>query len=415
MKSKTLTFALGIALLAALATPVQLAGQKQRYIVIDVGTLGGTFSQAYGINNKGTVVGFATVAGDVALHAFVWRKGVMTDLGTLAPTDTVPASGAYSINDNDEVVGFSETSVPDPQNTCGDSLVCVPVIWRDGTVNALPTLGGTDGSASSINNRGQVVGVAQAAEIDPTCQTPVIKPAVWEKGQVRALDTAPFLDGLIGDGPGPAGNNDNGQIVGTVATCDFSAASAYLWRKDEVVNIGTLGGADITPIAINNKGQATGTAFNGNLNRAFLWQDGVATDLGSLPNFPQVHGNSINNRSQITGQTCDITESFCTTFIWQSGVMTDLNTIVPPDSSLYMIDPSGINARGEIVGLAFQNTPNGFVCCHGFLAIPDSSVVGDSANAAQAEAPQHPQIIIPENIRKILEKQLGHRHHIPGL
>jgi hypothetical protein len=40
MKSKTLTFALGIVLLAALATPFSLAAQQTRYKLIDIGTLG---------------------------------------------------------------------------------------------------------------------------------------------------------------------------------------------------------------------------------------------------------------------------------------------------------------------------------------------------------------------------------------
>jgi probable HAF family extracellular repeat protein len=113
MKSRTLTCITAMTLFAALAVPVRLAAQRQiRYTVTDVGTLGGTFGRAWGINNNGSVVGYATVAGDTALHAFLWRKGVMTDLSTLAPTDTLAFSAAYSINDNDEAVGLSETSVP---------------------------------------------------------------------------------------------------------------------------------------------------------------------------------------------------------------------------------------------------------------------------------------------------------------
>ena len=283
------TLAIPVGATAQEHQPIQSDGQHfQHYTVTDLGTLGGAFSQAFGINNKGAVVGYATLPGDTILHAFVWRKGIITDLGTLAGTDPVPASGAYSINDNDEAVGFSETSEPDPQNTCGDSLVCLPVIWRDEAITPLPTLGGANGTASAINNRGQAVGTAQTAETDPTCQVPVDKPAMWEKSEVRALSTAPLLNGIVGSGPGPAGNNDKGQVVGVVNACDFSEVRATLWENRKIINMGTIEGLPPqntpAPIAINNKGQATGTyTTTAGINRAFVWQDGAFSDLGTLP------------------------------------------------------------------------------------------------------------------------------------
>jgi probable HAF family extracellular repeat protein len=147
MKSKTLVWITLTILFGVLVVPARLAAQKQiRYAVTDLGTLGGTFSRANGINDNGSVVGLATLTGDTALHAFLWRNGTMTDLGTLAPLDSLPYSQANSINDSDEIVGFSETSTPDPlgENSCGDSLVCLPVIWRNGVIATLPTLGGTN-------------------------------------------------------------------------------------------------------------------------------------------------------------------------------------------------------------------------------------------------------------------------------
>ena len=46
----------------------------------DLGTLGGTFGFAQGLNNRGQVVGFSDLSGDLANHAFLWDRGVLTDL-----------------------------------------------------------------------------------------------------------------------------------------------------------------------------------------------------------------------------------------------------------------------------------------------------------------------------------------------
>ncbi|MGC2724022.1 MAG: hypothetical protein WA224_08675, partial [Candidatus Acidiferrales bacterium] len=61
----------------------------------DLGTLGGTFGHPDWVNDAGEVVGFATIPGDQDGHGFLWRNGVMTDLGTVG---TDPDSEGGSIN-----------------------------------------------------------------------------------------------------------------------------------------------------------------------------------------------------------------------------------------------------------------------------------------------------------------------------
>ena len=78
----------------------------------DLGTLGGAFSYAYGINDLGQIVGWSQLAEESSLHAFVYLKGQMRDLNdllsTAAPGWTITA--ANGINDRSEIVANALSS-----------------------------------------------------------------------------------------------------------------------------------------------------------------------------------------------------------------------------------------------------------------------------------------------------------------
>lgn len=158
----------------------------------DLGFMGGgTYSEAFGINDLGQVVGVASIA-NTNQHAFLWQNGQFTDLSTW--TGGGVSSRAYAINDSGQIVGLNKNvasiweagtvkALPMPPgvsaftpaldiNDAGDVIATgstgfpneVGVLWRDGTPIALGTLpGGNTSRARRINDAGEIIGEARAA------------------------------------------------------------------------------------------------------------------------------------------------------------------------------------------------------------------------------------------------------------
>jgi probable HAF family extracellular repeat protein len=131
--------------------PASAQTASEKYSITDLGTLpGGTASTALDINNRGQVVGQSDTAS--SFPAVLWEDGDITNLGTLGGNDSV----AWGINDRGQVVGESTTA----------SGRFHAFLWEDGQMVDLGTLapgGKFHGSrATSINNRGQVAGLSTA-------------------------------------------------------------------------------------------------------------------------------------------------------------------------------------------------------------------------------------------------------------
>ena len=94
--------------------------QHTHYAIEVLSTLGNPFdSEAGGLNNRDSVPGQSFLPNG-ALHAFFWRKGVMTDVGTLGGPDSFVDVANHTVSERDLVGRYSETSTPDPK--CGEFL-----------------------------------------------------------------------------------------------------------------------------------------------------------------------------------------------------------------------------------------------------------------------------------------------------
>jgi probable HAF family extracellular repeat protein len=405
MKSRLLCSSLSalvvLAMSAGLALRVPLVAQQlkearvtdgfPRYVVQDLGTLGGPYSFSYNLNNAGVVSGGSatpTQNGDPSQAvvnapqtAFLSEHGRLRNLGTLGGPD----SAAAAANLSNLAVVDSETANLSRQgeDVCvfGNSLQCLAAIWKDGQLSALPFLpGGNNTYALDMNDRGQIVGLSDTDVYDVDCAAARtagfrFQAVIWEpNGSLRPLaplaaDTVAYAFGI----------NNKGQAVGNSGVCANttpppypSGAHAVLWERDGTpIDLGSLGGPFAGASAINDRGDVSGTAATADGSvRPFLWTPESRTLLQLNPpeGFPvAINGccKTINDRREIVGFMFNADFSQQHAFLWKDGVMVDLNDVIPKGSRWMLQSAAGINASGQIAG---QGLINGEV--HAFLATP---------------------------------------------
>jgi probable HAF family extracellular repeat protein len=201
----------------------------------------------------------------------------LIDIGTFGgPQSYVnPGSGnetnneAMVLNSGGSVTGSADFSTPDPFPTfCfnEDCFTAHAFVWKNGSkidMGALP--GGASSAANWIGSNGLVAGLSENGEIDP----------------------------LI---PG------------------FPELRATLWAHGGIIDLGTLpeGGFESIANAVNAQGQVVGLATNeipdpnsmvglGFQTRAFIWQNGVMQDLGTLGTGTDAQAILINEAGQVVG------------------------------------------------------------------------------------------------------------------
>jgi probable HAF family extracellular repeat protein len=316
-----------------------IAGSWPSCEVIDLGTLGGSSSTAYAINNLGQVVGVsATREFDnegpgcsydrcPMNHAFLWDSGNMMELAFPGSANAIN-SIAHSINNVGQVVGadyqsgYPRTRFFYSRETAADfNLV-------------------SDGNATAINDAGQIVGISSADGAPSSTQA-----FLWDKGELIVLPT------LGGSASEAFGINGYGEVVGSSYSTSDSAVHAFRYSDATLTDLGTLGGTNSAALGINDSGQIVGFSETGDgLRHAFLYSGARMVDLLTLGGT-ESRANGINRSGAIVGwaKTANGEQHAS---LWSSGRVVDLNGFAPLGPDVILIDATAINDIGQIVANA---------------------------------------------------------------
>ncbi len=238
----------------------------------DLGTLGGTFSEAHAIDSTGDVVGTSTLSGTSfnPTHAFLDHNGKMTDLGTLGGG----CSFALGMNDFGEVVGKACTTSNEHA-----------FLYSGGTMTDLGTLGGPGSEALGINTSHQVVGDSATSNTLSSTNHAVL----WSNGTMTDLGT------LGGYESAAFAINNIGQVVGYASLPD-SSLHAFLYSGGKMTDLGVF----FVPEAINNFGVVVGVSNGGS---AIIYTGGTVQDLNTLipanSGWVLTEATGINDKGQI--------------------------------------------------------------------------------------------------------------------
>jgi probable HAF family extracellular repeat protein len=312
--------ALAAAPLAAQAAPV--------YTVAPVGNFGNLTSQANGLNNAGTVVGYVYTSGS-HINAYSSSSGNAASLHQGDPN--TGNSKAWGINGSGAVVG--ESSVGNATRA---------TVFSNGSVQTLGTLGGTNSYGYGINASGQVAGLSDVG-------------GGIQHGFVTGPNGTLVDIGPVNGGASSSATaiNDAGAVTGYTEIDGLGDYRAFVYANGAMNILGTLGGNYAEGYAINNAGMVAGYSFLAGdmISHAFLYAGGITVDLGSLGGNDS-YATGINEAGSVVGASnLGGGAGGYHAFLYSGGVLKDLNDLIDPALGLTLNYASDINDKGQIAAV----------------------------------------------------------------
>lgn len=273
-------------------------------------------SSAIAINDSGQVVGYQKGRyGNNHEQAVLWNNGLMQELGTLGGIE----SRALAINNSGEIVGWVKTAFN----------VKDAFIWRLGTIEYLGIL--TSGIA--INNNGQILGTIDGGD-----------PVLWNKGIMQKLE--------------PPGDQ---EVTPVGARQELNGKPTESNKSNNTTDATKPHKLRLNPTCLNDAGQASGFT---NQNNAFLWSNGDIQyiDINEKERFIPF---GMNKFGMLAGKIND------KAVVWNKGTVTELNKYFKELRGWRSAAASGINDLGQIIVFASNGMQN---ASKAFLVTPKSNV-----------------------------------------
>lgn len=299
------------------------------------------------------------VAGSSHLEAFQWSQGLLNPLPALDGT----YSYAHDINNNSVIVGVSENGIAyldeDTGLVVGGS---APTMWVNGIPTDLGVGGGGFNLATGINDSNQVVGWTNAYGD---------RSFLWQNGSAVDL-LGPSVSGFNRANA----INNSGQVIGTMNyQGQVFEGDAFIWQNGILTDFGSLISGSSIGQDINNSGYAI---INSD-GRTFLWDGTDVADIypwdatvgGAISHF--MFSTAISDSGLIVGNATEIdlgsggpivfgpfVNDYA--FVLENGQLINLNDLLPENSGWLLEEAHDINAEGEIVGWGYKDgTPSGFL------------------------------------------------------
>jgi len=218
----------------------------------ELGTLGGSESQALGINDSGHVTGYGETT--KGAHAFIYRDGGMVDIGD--SIGGLPYSFGFAINELDHVVGAAYRA---------DGIISAAFLYDGQTGLLLGDLGGGESFALDLNDADHVVGYS------------LLGNHLYEHAFHYWAGNMEDL-GTLGGGYSYAFaiNTANKIVGGSFIDPQNATYHAFIWSDGTMENLNAMldasgeGWVLIEARAINDQGQIAGEGELDGERRAFL-------------------------------------------------------------------------------------------------------------------------------------------------